>query len=125
MSTATERMPTAGEVFHVELRSADAEGTRTFMSKVFGWEFTETPHPAFHLVSTPGGGEGHIGPVQDADEGPAVISYVLVEDLDATASEIEANGGKVLQPREEAPGQGSYLTFRAPGGETMVAWENA
>ena len=44
--------------------------------------------------STPGGGEGHIGPVQDPNEGPAVISYVLVEDLDATASEIEANGGK-------------------------------
>jgi predicted enzyme related to lactoylglutathione lyase len=54
-----------------------------------------------------------------------VISYVLVEDLEATAAEIEANGGKVLQPREEAPGQGFYLTFAAPGGETMVAWENA
>lgn len=54
-----------------------------------------------------------------------MISYVLVADLDATAAEIEANGGEVLEPRAEAPGQGFYLTFAAPGGERMVAWENA
>lgn len=126
MSTETkDRAPAAGDIFHVELQSADAGATRKFMEAVFGWRFTATPHPDFHLIETPGGGEGHIGPIADAGGAPSLTSYLLVEDLDAAAAAIQGNGGEIVQPRAEAPGQGSYLWFRAPGGETMVAWEHA
>lgn len=126
MSTKTpQERPVAGDIFHVELRSADSERTRKFMAEVFGWEFTSTPHPEYHLLTTPGGGEGHLGPVPEEGERPSVTSYLLVDDLDATAEAITANGGHVVHEREEAPGQGSYLWFETPGGETLVAWENA
>ncbi len=120
---ATAETAKSGDIFHVEIKSTDPERTRAFMSDVFGWSFDSTPHPDFHLLETPGGGEGHIGPA--GEEGGSVTSYVLVADLNATAERIETVGGRIVAPAAEAPGQGRYLWFEAPGGERMVAWENA
>jgi predicted enzyme related to lactoylglutathione lyase len=96
------------------------------MGDVFGWSVTDTPHPAYKNFETPGDFEGHIGPVVEADPVPmpATTNYILVEDIGTAEKAVEAAGGKLLGERGEAPGNGYYTPFNAPGGTTMMLWQN-
>jgi predicted enzyme related to lactoylglutathione lyase len=115
-----------GKLFHSEFRSSDPAATAAFMGDVFGWSVTDTPHPAYKIFETPGDFEGHIGPVVEADPVPmpATTNYILVEDIGTAEKAVEAAGGKLLGERGEAPGNGYYTPFNAPGGITMMLWQN-
>lgn len=114
-----------GRIFHTEFKSGDSAATAEFFAKAFGWTIQDTPHPAYKLFDTPGGFEGHIGPVSSEDNGPLATNYILVECIETAEQTIIANGGKLLTPRGEAPGQGFYTGFEAPGGIRMVVWQHA
>jgi len=115
-----------GDIFHHELRSTDPGATRAFLSEVFGWTFTimDVPGADVSIFDTPGRGEGHLLAAEDGRTA-SVTGYVLVEDIDAAAGDIERSGGRIVVPCQEAPNMGSYLTFEAPGGPTFVAWQHA
>lgn len=115
-----------GDIFHHELRSTDPRATREFFSRVFGWTFTmmDVPGADISLFDTPGRSEGHLMAPDDGTTA-TVVAYVLVTDIDAIAAEIEAAGGRIVVPRQEAPNMGSFLTFEAPGGPTFMAWQHA
>jgi predicted enzyme related to lactoylglutathione lyase len=115
---------TYGKLFHSEFRSNDPVATAEFMDGVFGWTVTDTPHPAYKIFETPGDFEGHIGPVGESEAAPSTTNYILVEDIGTAEKAVEAAGGKLLGQRGEAPGNGYYTPFEAPGGITMMLWQN-
>lgn len=123
MSTAAKEQ--TGGIFHTEFRSSDPGATRAFLSSLFGWNFQDGPSPEYHILEAPGGHAGHIGPVPTEDDRPSATNYVLVDNLDETIAKVESGGGRVLQPRQDIPSQGSYIWFEAPGGVVMVAWQHA
>lgn len=113
-----------GQLFHAELRSADPAGTGKFVAEALGWTVHDTPNPDFKIFETPGGFEGHIGPVPEEDSSPSAVSYVLVTDIAAAERAIVQSGGTLRGKRQEAPGRGLYTSFEMPGGIRMVAWQN-
>jgi len=113
--------PVAGQLFHTEIRSADPPATMRFMERAFGWTSGSSPSPVHFILDLPGGGEGHIGP-PSVGEAPSAVPYILVTDLRSAEAAIRELGGEVLEGAQETP-QGSYLTFRAPGGPAMIAWQ--
>lgn len=115
----------SGGIFHTEFRSSDPAATRGFLANLFGWDFQDGPSPEYSILAAPGGHAGHIGPVPADDERPSATNYVLVDNLDATMAAIESNGGQIVSPRQDIPGQGSFVWFMAPGGIVMVAWQHA
>lgn len=124
MTTAKPAKEHFGRIFHTEFISGDSAGTAEFFAKTFGWKIQDTPHPAYKLFDTPGDFEGHIGPVTNGDSVSSATNYILVECIETAEQSILANGGKLLTPRSEAPGQGFYTGFEAPGGIRMVVWQH-
>lgn len=114
--------PPIGSLFHTEIRSSDPPATMRFLEGTFGWSSVASPSPVHFILDLPGPGESHLGPPSEG-EAPGAVPYILVADLDAVERTIVANGGEVIVAGQEAP-QGRYLTFRAPGGPQMIAWQN-
>ncbi len=124
MTSAAQSKEQFGRIFHTEFRSDDSAATAEFFAKAFGWTIQDTPHPAYKLFDTPGGFEGHIGPVPEEDGAPSAINYILVECIETAEQAIIASGGKLITPRGEAPGRGFFTGFEAPGGIRLVVWQH-
>ena len=128
MAKARPKPPSrvTGMLAHTELASTDPEATRRFLGQVFGWEF-ETAKPASRkLISyqTPGGARGSIRPTRP-EESPGSINYVLVTNLESSASKVKKWGGEIVLPRVDVPGMGSFFWFKVPGGPVLACWEDA
>jgi len=52
-----------GQLIHTEIRSSIPSATAAFVANVLGWTVVYTPSPSHKIIETPGGFEGHIGPV--------------------------------------------------------------
>ncbi len=121
-----EEAPKPGSIVHIEFPVKDAERAKKFYGDLFGWTFQDIPEMNYTLFETsnpPGGGlfvpqEGQWAP-------KGAVNYILVEDIDAKSKEIEAAGGKILQPTTEVPGQGWTAVFEDPEGVTMALWKSA
>ena len=87
------------EIFHVEMRSSNPKATAAFLKAAFGWQVTETPNPDFVIFDTPGGFEGHIGPVPEAENSPSTLNYIKVEDIAEAEARIEEAGASLQGTR--------------------------
>ncbi len=117
--------PPLGSLVHTELISSDPEKTKAFMEKVFSWRFDKAPGDApYYMLEMPGGGRGGLRG-SEAGETPMVTNYVLVKDLDAAQKDVEKAGGKIVLPRVDVPGMGSFFWFQVPGGPVLACWQPA
>ncbi len=82
--------------------------------------------PAGEYLSfrTPGGGQGGVRPVQKG-EAPSNLSYIRVRDLDQARKKVERWGARLVLPRVDVPGMGSFFWFQIPGGPIMACWQDA
>jgi predicted enzyme related to lactoylglutathione lyase len=87
-----------------ELLTTDVAAASDFYGKVVGWSATDasTPELAYTMLTA---GEVPVGGLMDLpEEGrrqgatPRWLGYVVVDDIDATASQISRRGGVVLLP---------------------------
>lgn len=114
----------------VEVATNDPAGSKKFYSNLFGW--------AIEDVQMPGGGEPYgmakvggkmVGGIATlAEEAkkmgapPMWLSYVAVEDAEASAKKVGALGGKVhLGPMNV--GQGTMVICGDPTGGTIALWQ--
>ena len=88
-----------------ELITPDPEGAKAFYGAVVGWSVGErapVEHDYRMIVRSDGGHAGGVLRLTDEmrQQGmkPAWLGYVGVDDVDATVTQIEAKGGKVLVP---------------------------
>ncbi len=89
-----------GHFIWTELMTKDIEASRPFYEKLFGWQTEGTtehggdePYTMFKAGDRPVAG---IAPMPgDAQHPPHWLSYVAVEDVDATAQRCTELGGKV------------------------------
>ncbi|MFQ6012894.1 MAG: VOC family protein [Thermoplasmata archaeon] len=118
--------PRPGSIVHVELPCKDTERAKKFYGDLFGWKFQDHPemnYTLFEAATPPGGGlfvpqEGQFTP-------QGTLTYLLVEDVEAKAKEVEAAGGTILVPASEVPNQGWFAIFKDPEGTTMALWKSA
>lgn len=104
-------MANHGAVSWFEIGTADPAQTHAFYGELFGWTYQQDPDAGelpYELVTTvdeqPKGGLWATG-----GEIPSYgVFYVEVDDVAATVANAEANGGKVLVPRQSSP---NGLTF--------------
>ena len=106
---------------HFEIPTTDAQKTRDFYSKIFGWKTSEDM-PGYVMFATGenqgGGFTQESKPSQDG-----VILYIEVEDIVKKLGEIEAAGGaKVKDKTEISPEFGFYALFNDPCGNIMGLW---
>jgi predicted enzyme related to lactoylglutathione lyase len=111
-----------GEFCWVDLSTTDVEGAKRFYGELLGVE--SEPAPGF---PTDKGGYGYFtkggrqvagfGPTQREGQPPAWLSYVKVEDADATAAKVNEAGGNVHFGPVDLPGDhGRIAVFQDPTG---------
>lgn len=106
MGDPAPAMPGTGEFCWETLSTKDIEGAKRFYAKVFGWKVGEFGGmPVFGVAE---GMENQVADVQLA-QGPVPpnwLTFVAVENLDASASRAQKLGGQVMMPAMDVPGVG-------------------
>lgn len=94
-----------GDWCHHELPVKDLARAKKFYSEAFGWNFQDVPEMNYTLYITPGGfGGGFFTPDEQMPD--KVVSYINVEDIEATRTKLESLGAKLLGPVVDIPGYG-------------------
>ena len=117
-----------GNPIWFDLATPDPAGAKTFYSGLFSWEWAEVPMSGgstYHMAIT---GDANIAGmfVDDGANGVAGvwINRVFVTDAEATATRIEANGGRVLSEPHNADGWGVTATVATPEGAVFGLWQS-
>ncbi len=108
-----------------ELMTTDVDAARSFYGALFGWTFEDflgagAPYTLVKVDGDPVG--GMMAPSSEcAGMPPAWGVCVTVADVDATARQVEALGGKLLRPPEDIPDIGRFCVLQDPQGATLCA----
>jgi hypothetical protein len=106
-----------GKFVWFEHVSKEPKKAQAFYGEVLGWKIEGAPMGDFTYEMIKAGAETIGGYAQPQNgEGPHWISYVSVEDVDATAKKIVAAGGKLLGDAFEIPTVGRMQRVADPYG---------
>jgi len=111
-------------IFHwVEIRTRDLEKAKEFYESLFDWKITgeENKDFSYWIIDTGGFPRGGMWRMPK-DKPLGVITYVLVDNIDATLEKVEKLGGKVVLSKRSSNG-GAYAVFADPEGNMLGLWE--
>jgi len=112
-----------GKICYLEIPANRAEDSARFYSDIFGWRVRERGdgNLAFDDAGRVSGTW-----VKDEDHTPDERTrvYIMVDNITASLSKIEAAGGRVLTPRTEiGPSMGAFAAFADPVGNEFGLYE--
>jgi predicted enzyme related to lactoylglutathione lyase len=124
------------KVVHFEIPADDVERAKNFYGSIFGWQLHDVPGMDYtSLVTTPVDEQNQMprepGAIngglfrRSADAPSTPVVTIDVDSVDNALKQIEAAGGRVVQPRVELPGMGAFAYFTDPEGNVLGLWENA
>ena len=95
-------------VVHFEISADDPQRAVAFYTRVFGWKIDKWPGPIdYWIVTTGQPPEPGINGGVFVRKGPVGhVNTVAVENVDATAKEVEQAGGTIVVPKMAIPGVG-------------------
>lgn len=115
----------AANLHHFSINSDDVEAARHFYEGVFGWKFEPWGPPEFYAVNTGEGGiQGSLQRRREFVEGQRIVTVeatFAVDDVDAVARAVVANGGRIIMEKSTIVGVGDLIWFQDPDGNTLGA----
>lgn len=106
----------------------DVDRARAFYEAVFGWEFEPWGPPGFYLIHTGDdaspGIQGLMHQRSEPRTGTGLTGFeptFAVDDVDAIAARVEANGGKITFAKSVIPTVGALIRFLDPEGNDVGA----
>lgn len=118
--------PQHGSVCWTELNTHNVAEAKPFYSELFGWQYSgskdsETmPYTEISLgdANRPFGGMFDL-PAEMANVAPFWMTYVAVDDCDATAKKVEELGGKIHRAPMDIPNVGRFCIISDPAGAVI------
>lgn len=117
-------MPKHGEICWQELNTKNLEQAKNFYGELLGWNLEQSknspvPYLEIHLGDRAQGGMMEIS--RDWGENwekipSAWMTYIAVDDVDATIEKINLNGGSICVAPFDAPGVGRLAVVKDPSG---------
>ena len=118
-----------GKVGWIDMTVDDESGLRDFYQKVVGWKIEDTRMDGYddYTMMSPDDGEAVAGICHarggNADLSGGWLIYITVADVEASAAECVANGGKiVVEPRELAGGL--FCVIEDPSGANAALYQS-
>ena len=118
-------------VAHFAIHADDLERARRFYGSTFNWQFQGFGGPdmsTFCKIKNDAGQDpGLIGAMQHRQFNllpRPILGFecsIEVDDVDAAAKAVEANGGKILMPKAAIPGVGWLIKFTDTEGNLVCA----
>jgi uncharacterized protein len=125
MSERTSYAP--GTPCWVDLGTPDIDAAASFYGEVLGWEVPELPNSAemggYRRAKKNGRDVAGMMPLMQEGQPPAWSTYVSVEDADATATAVTANGGTQVAEPMDVMDLGRMAVFADPGGAFFGIWQ--
>jgi predicted enzyme related to lactoylglutathione lyase len=115
-----------------DLSTGDLKGARKFYGELFGWSFRDIDTgggaEAVYVIAELGGrGVGAMAPLNAALKAQGVpshwLTYIAVNDVDATAAKVEKAGGKLMMSPFDAMDAGRMAIVVDPTGATLALWQ--
>ncbi len=116
---------TQGDICHTEIITKNVDAAKDFYQNSFGWKMNVMGPEMNNYVmfETPNGSTGGIRTPMEGEQ-PGVLSYILVDDIDAETNRITKAGAKVVMPKTEVPGMGFMVVAVTPAGIATGIWQN-
>ncbi len=118
-----------GTISWTDLATTDPEGAKAFYGALFGWEAIDEPADAGAHTMCRLRGHRVAGIHAQSEEQrlrgvpPHWLSYVSVDDLDASAGRVDSLGGALLVPPLDVTDQGRMALAQDPTGAAFALWE--
>ncbi|MEO8627232.1 MAG: VOC family protein [Betaproteobacteria bacterium] len=115
----------ANPFVHVELNTTDVAKAKTFYSKLFDWtlEDMETPNGTYTMIGV-GDGTGGGMMKHPMPGAPSFwLSYVLVDDIEASTQKAKSLGAQVIKDVMEVMDMGWLSIIQDPTGAVLGLWK--
>ncbi len=124
-----DRKQLPGKFTWFEHISTDAKKAQAFYGEVLGWKVASLPMGDFtyEMIQTGDAPDTMIGGYATpkvAGQPAHFISYVSVEDVDATAAAVVKHGGKLVEPAYDVPTVGRMARVADPTGAELSLFKN-
>ncbi len=122
------------KIVHFEIPGDDREKVGKFYQEIFGWHLIPMPQMEYTII--------HTGPTDDQTGMSKEVGFINggffkrtgerqnptlvidVKSIDETVKKIEANGGKIIEPKMPVGDMGFVAYFKDSEGNVLGIWEN-
>lgn len=99
-------------VIHFDISAVQSDRAIQFYRDTFGWKFNPMEGMDYWTIETgPDTKEGINGGMVMRQKDNYVVNTIQVDNIDQAVAKVKANGGKILEEKQEIPGYGSYAQF--------------
>jgi len=119
--------PEVSEFCWFEVMTTDCAKAKDFYGAMFGWTFEKAPMegPEYWLASRDGKQTCGIMAKPDAAPACAWMSYLLVEDLEASSKRADKLGGNKMMGPQDIPGIGKFSVYIDSAGAAISLYQSA
>ncbi|HET6280286.1 MAG TPA: VOC family protein [Polyangia bacterium] len=111
----------AAPIVHIEFRSAAFGRTAAFYNKVLGWQTQQNASGTYMKLDGPDAPTAGWSRTE-LSQTAGSVAYVEVDDLAATLSAVEKEGGRVIVRKLAFAGGGDVAFFADPDGNVVGLW---
>lgn len=119
----TEPMKQHGAFSWNELMTTDVDAAKSFYGKLFGWTLENMPMSDMDYIMAKAGDQEVAGimamPPESGGMPPNWGAYITVDDVEASAKQAEALGGKILMVPRDIPDVGRFCVISDPQGAVV------
>jgi predicted enzyme related to lactoylglutathione lyase len=123
----SDNKPKHGTFCWNELMTRDTGAAGKFYSQLLGWKMADSGMPGmdYTMFKVDGLEQSAGGMMAMPPEVPAYVpshwmSYITVDDIDATCARVKELGGSVLFGPQAIPNLGRFITVQDPTGATVA-----
>ncbi len=116
-------MKTHGAFSWNELMTTDIEGAKTFYAEMFSWQLEDINNEMPYTLAKINGQESAglmTTPPEAKGMPPMWGAYVTVDDVEVSAKQAEALGGKILMEARDIPEVGRFCVISDPQGAMLT-----
>lgn len=109
----------------IDLGSPDLEAAKAFYGGLFGWDTPAGPPEAggYSVCELGGKTVAGLGPKMNPDFPTVWMTYVNVDNAEATVTKVSAAGGTVFMPPMQVMDVGHMAIFADPAGAVLGLWQ--
>lgn len=114
----------------IDLTTTDADAAKSFYSQLFGWEIDDVPLPmggVYTMFKIDGHDVCALNQMQEEqrEQGmpPVWVSYINVDDVDATIRKATKAGATVFMPAFDVMEAGRMAMVQDPAGAAVAFWQ--
>jgi len=113
-----------GKICYIEIPATDIEASADFYATVFGWTVRVRGDGARAFDDTTGAVSGSWVEGRSPKAEPGMLTYIMVDSIDATLAKVIAAAGRMATPRTPIGTSGeAFATFLDPAGNLVGLYE--